>query len=74
MTTDFHGCIGNTVRKPIPHKDEPLVNHADEGIRAAPPGVAVGDLFEEVRLFVEGLAADLDVHAEVRADRGGGGE
>ena len=33
-----------------------------------PPGVAVGDLFEEVRLLVEGLAADLDVHAEVRAD------
>jgi len=31
------------------------------------PGVAVGDLFEEVRLLVEGLAADLDVHAEVRA-------
>ena len=36
-------------------------------IRAAPPGVAVGDLFEEVRLLVEGLAADLDVHAEIRA-------
>src|SRR5438445_3810242 len=33
-----------------------------------PPGVAVGDLFEEVGLFVEGLAANLDVHAEVRAD------
>ena len=34
---------------------------------SAPPGVAVGDLFEEVRLFVEGLAADLDVHTEIRA-------
>src|SRR6266850_5172273 len=44
-----------------------FVNHGDEGIRAAPPGVAVGDFFEEVRLFVEGLAANLDVHAEVRA-------
>ena len=51
----------------IAHEDEAFVNHGDEGIRAAPPGVAVGDLFEEVRLFVEGLAANLDVHAEVRA-------
>src|SRR5947208_8041091 len=51
----------------IAHEDEAFVNHGDEGIRAAPPGVAVGDFFEEVRLFVEGLAANLDVHAEVRA-------
>ena len=51
----------------VTHEDEALVNHGDEGICAAPPGVAVGDLFEEVRLLVEGLAANLDVHAEVRA-------
>jgi hypothetical protein len=31
------------------------------------PGVAVGDLLQDVRLLVEGLAADLDVHAEVGA-------
>ena len=52
----------------IAHEDEAFVNHGDEGIRAAPPGVAVGDLFEEVGLFVEGLAANLDVHGEIRAD------
>src|ERR1017187_4063263 len=50
----------------VAHEDEAFVNHRDEGIRAASPGVAVGDLFEEVRLFVEGLAANLDVHAEIR--------
>jgi hypothetical protein len=51
----------------IAHQDEAFVDHGDEGIRAAPPGVAVGNLFEEVRLFVEGLAANLDVRAEVGA-------
>ena len=52
----------------IAHEDEALVNHTDERIRAAPPGVAVGDLFKQVWLFVEGLAADFNVHAEVRAN------
>ena len=46
--------------------------HADEGIGTAAPGIAVGDLFEEVGLFVEGFAADLDVHGEVCADVEGG--
>jgi hypothetical protein len=30
--------------------------------------VSRGDLLEQIRLFVEGLAANLDVHAEVSAD------
>ena len=51
----------------VAHQDEALVDHRDERIRAAPPSVAVGDLFEEVRLLVKRLAADLDVHAEVGA-------
>ena len=51
----------------VAHEDEAFVNHGNERIRAASPGVSVGDLFEEVRLLVERLAADLDVHAEVRA-------
>ena len=51
----------------VAHEDQALVDHRDEGIRAAPPCVAVGDLFEEVWFLVEGLAANLDVHAEVRA-------
>src|SRR6266576_3820693 len=51
----------------IAHENEAFVNHGDEGIRAAPPSVAIGDFFEEVRFFVEGLVANLDVHAEVRA-------
>ena len=32
------------------------------------PGIAVGDLLENVGFLVEGLAADLDVHAEVGTD------
>ena len=52
----------------IAHQDQSFVDHCDEAIRAAPPGVAIGDLFQEVRLFMEGLAADLDIHAEVGAD------
>ena len=51
----------------VAHEDEAFVDHRDEGIRAAAPSVAVGDLFEEVRFLVEGLAANLDVHTEVRA-------
>src|SRR5438552_14572664 len=41
----------------IAHEDEALVDHGDERVGAAPAGVTVGDLFEEVRLFVEGFAA-----------------
>ena len=52
----------------IPHQDQPFINHADERIRTASPGIAVGDLFEEVGFLVEGFAADFDVHGEVRAD------
>ena len=51
----------------IAHEDQPLVDHRDERVRAPPPRVAVGDLLEDVRLLVECLAADLDVHAEVGA-------
>ena len=51
----------------IPHQDQPLVDHGDEGIRALAPGVAVGDFFEDVGLLGEGVVADLDVHREIRA-------
>ncbi len=56
------------LRQQIPHQDQPLVDHGNKRIRPAPPGVAVGDLLQEVRLLVEGLAANLDVHGEVGAD------
>ena len=56
------------LRQQIPHQDQPLVDHRDERIRTAPPGVAVGDLLEDVGFHVEGIAADLDVHREVGAD------
>jgi hypothetical protein len=52
----------------IPHQNQPFINHRDERIRASSPSVAVGDLFEQIGLLVEGLAADLNVHGEVRAD------
>lgn len=52
----------------IAHQNQPFIDHSDEGVGAAAPGVAIGDLFEEVGLFVKGLAADFDVHGEVRAD------
>jgi hypothetical protein len=55
-------------RQQVPHQHQPFVNHADEGIRPPPPGVPVGDLLQQVGFLVEGLAADLDVHAEVGAD------
>ena len=31
------------------------------------PGIAVGDLFQDVGLLGEGVVADLDVHRKVRA-------
>ena len=52
----------------IPHQNQPLVDHADEAVGAAAPGVAVSDLFQQIGLLVESLAADLDIHREVRAD------
>ena len=52
----------------ISHEYQAFVDHRDEAVRPAPPGVAVGDLLQKVRFLVEGLAADLDVHAEIRAD------
>jgi hypothetical protein len=55
------------LRQQIPHQDQPLVDHGDKGIRALAPGVAVGDLFQDVGLLGEGVAADLDIHAEIRA-------
>ena len=52
----------------ISHQYQSFVDHRDEAIRASSPGVAVGDLLQQVRLLVKGLAADLDVHAEIRAN------
>jgi len=52
----------------IPHQYQPLVYHGDEGIRAFAPGVAVGNLFEDVGFLGEGVVANLDVHREIRAD------
>ena len=51
----------------IAHQHQPLIDHGDEGIRALAPGVAVGNLFQDVRLLGEGVVADLDVHREIRA-------
>lgn len=44
------------------------MNHGDERISAASTRV-LGDLFKKVRLFMKGLAANLDVHTEVRIKR-----
>ena len=55
------------LRQQILHEDQPLVDHGDEGIRALAPSVAVGDFFEDVGLLGEGVAADLDIHGEIRA-------
>ena len=59
---------GTILRHQIPHQNQPLVNHRNERIRPAAPGVAVGDLLQQVWFLVESLAADLDVHGEVGAD------
>jgi len=56
------------ISQQIPHQYQPLVDHADKRIRAAPPGVAVGNLLQQVRFLVKGLAADLDVHGKIRTD------
>jgi hypothetical protein len=55
------------LRQQIPHQHQPLVDHGNKGVRPFAPGVAVGDLFEDVGLLGEGVAADLDVHGEVCA-------
>lgn len=52
----------------IAHQNQPFVDHGDERIRAPAPGVAVGDLFEEVGLFMKSFAADLNVHGKVGTD------
>jgi hypothetical protein len=56
----------------VAHENEPFVNHGDEGIRATSPSVTIRNLLQQVRLFVERLPADFNVHAEVRADIEGG--
>ena len=55
------------LREQVAHEDEAFVDHGDEGVRALAPGVAVGDLFQDVGLLGEGVAADLDVHGEIGA-------
>ena len=54
--------------KQIFHYGQTLVNHGEERVSALSPRVAVGDFFEDVGLLGEGVAADLDVHTEIRAD------
>jgi hypothetical protein len=44
------------LRQQIPHQHQPLVNHADERIRAFTPGVAIGDFFQDVGPFGEGFS------------------
>jgi hypothetical protein len=51
----------------VVNQPKAFVNHRDKRIRAATPSVPVGNLFKKVRLLMKGLAADLDIHAEVRA-------
>jgi hypothetical protein len=51
----------------IAHEDEPLINHRNERVRPPPPRIPIRDLLEQIRLLVERLPADLDVHAEVGA-------
>jgi len=51
----------------IAHQNQPLVNHRNEGIRPLPPGVPIGDLFQYVGLFGEAVAANFNVHGEIRA-------
>jgi hypothetical protein len=50
----------------LPSSD--LARTLPHDLTAAPPGVSVGDLLQKVRLLVEGLASDLDVHREVGAN------
>jgi hypothetical protein len=57
-------------REQVAHKDEPFIDHGDEGVGPFAPGVAVGDFFEDVGAFGEGVAAvaDFDVHGEIGPD------
>jgi hypothetical protein len=48
------------------------VQHGDERVDALPPGVAVGDFFEDVGFIGEGFVANFDVHGEINADIEGG--
>lgn len=59
---------GAILRQQIPHQDQTFVNHRDKRVGSTSPRVAIGDLLQKVRLLVERLAADLDVHREVGAD------
>ena len=52
------------LRQQIPHQHQPFVDHGDEGVRALAPGVAVGDLFQDVGLLGEGVATNLNIHAK----------
>jgi hypothetical protein len=56
------------VGEQIAHQHQPLVDHRDEGIGTLAPGIAVGNLFKDVRPLGEGVVADLDIHREIRAD------
>lgn len=53
------------VRQEVTHEDQAFVEHCDEAICAASPGVPVRNLLQQVSLLVEGLIADLDVHTEI---------
>src|SRR4030042_808331 len=43
------------------------MNHGDEGIRPFPPGIAVGDLFQDVGLLGKGIVTNFDVHRKISA-------
>jgi len=54
----------------ITHQNEAFVDHRDKRVGTLAPGIAVGDLFKNVGLLGEGVAAiaNLDVHREVSPD------
>src|SRR5437762_179501 len=52
----------------ISHQNQALKQHRNKRVGSPTPGIAIGDLFQQIRLLMKGLIAHLNIHAEIRAD------
>jgi len=51
----------------FPHQHKAFIDHGYEGVGTFAPGVPVGNFLQNVGLLRERVAANLDVHGEIRA-------
>ena len=52
----------------VAHQYQPFMNHGNERVLPLAPGVAVCQLFQDIRFFREFLIPDFNIHRKIRTD------